>query len=129
MPLKSRDVVPASIGITTTAMSELLTTEATEETDRHLRRQLRFSIAISASRCLLTYVVLPLLSPIIQPALGSEPTLGIPLSVTALFFDARAIRSIRRSDHRWRLELIVGYLLLMGGIAALLAHNLWSIAR
>jgi len=97
--------------------------------DPHLRKQLRFSIAISATRCLLTYLVLPVLSPLVQPALAHSPRIFIPFSVAALFFDARAIRIVFRSDHRWRWKIICGYTLLIIGITALIAHDIWQLAH
>jgi hypothetical protein len=97
--------------------------------DRHLHKQVRFSIVISGSRCLLSYVVIPVLSPLVQPTLGHDPSMVIPLSVVALFFDARAIRSFWRSDHRWRRMVIAGYVLLIAGIALLLAHDIWRLAQ
>lgn len=94
-----------------------------------LHKQLRLSIVISAARCLLTYVVVPILSPLIQPTFGRHPGIATALSVTALVFDARAVRRAWRSDHRWRLQIVVGYGLLMLGIAGLLAHDVWQLVQ
>jgi hypothetical protein len=105
-----------------------LTTQAPTQADRHLRKQLRFSIAISAVRCLFTYVVVPVLAPLLAPSFGHDPRVAIPLSVTALVFDGRAVRSVWRSDHRWRWKIIAGYVLLMAGISALLAVDFWRLA-
>ena len=95
---------------------------------RCLHRQLRFSVVVSASRCMLSYVVIPALSPLVQPTVGHDPWATFPLSVVALFCDVRAIRSVWRSDHRWRRVVIAGYLVLIAGIAVLLAHDIWSLA-
>lgn len=60
------------------------------------------SIAISATRCLLTYVLIPLLGPIVGLSGAIGPWLGIALSavsVTAIFF---ATRRFFAADHKWR---------------------------
>jgi hypothetical protein len=111
------------------AEGALLATQAPARSSSQLHKQIRFSIAISAARCLLTYVVLPILSPLIQPAVGHSPRIAIPLSVVALLFDARAIRSVWLSDHRWRLQVIAGYGLLIVGIAGLLGHDIWHLTQ
>lgn len=107
----------------------LLTTQAPARRERDLHQQLRFSIAISAARCLLTYVALPILSPVVQPALGHSPGIASASSVIALIFDVRAIRSVWRSDHRWRLQIIAGYALLVVGIAYLLGQDIWRLVQ
>jgi hypothetical protein len=89
----------------------------------------RSSIVISASRCLLSYVVIPVLSPFVQPTFGYDPYATVPLSVVALLFDLRAVRSVWRSNYRWRRMVIVGYVLLVAGIAVLLAHDIWRLAQ
>jgi hypothetical protein len=97
--------------------------------NRRLHQQVRVSIVISAARCLFCYIVVPVLSRLVQPTLGHNPRIVIPLSLAALFFDARAIRSFSRSDHRWRWKIIAAYGLLMLGIIILLAHDTWRLAQ
>jgi hypothetical protein len=103
--------------------------QARTPTDTHLHKQIQFSIALSATRCLLTYVVVPVLSPLLGPELSHNPRIAIPLSVTALVFDGRAVRSVGRSEHRWRWKIVTAYALLIVGIVALLAHDFWYMAR
>jgi hypothetical protein len=60
------------------------------------------SIAISATRCLLTYIALPLLAPIVDLSRGVGPALGLLLSavsMVAIFFAARRFFA---ADHKWR---------------------------
>jgi hypothetical protein len=106
----------------------LVTTQGATRTDRDVHKQLRFSIAISAARCMLTYVVVPLLSPLLQPTVGHNPRVVIPLSVTALVFDGRAVRGVWRSELRWRWRIVAAYALLMAGIAALITIDIWHLA-
>lgn len=84
------------------------------------------SIALSAARCLATYVILPVVTPLIGPSTSTGPEIGIPLSVLALIFQVRALRRFWLADHRWRWKMTVFYGLLMVLVTALLA---WDIAR
>ena len=130
MTAETPQAVPVPVAALPTSAGEpLIATRAPIRSDRQLHKQMRFSIAISAARCLLTYVVVPILSPLIEPAIGHSPGIAIPLSVTALYFDGRAIRNVWRSDHRWRLTIIAMYGLLMAGIIGLLAHDIWALTQ
>jgi hypothetical protein len=60
------------------------------------------SMAISATRCLLTYVVFPFVLPAVGFATGVGPILGIVIGVTALVCDVFAVRRFFAVDHRWR---------------------------
>ena len=75
------------------------------------------SLLISTVRCLLTYVLLPLLKPVIDLSGGVGPVLGLVIgavSATAIIF---SMRRFWRADHKWRW----GYTILGGGILILLA--------
>ena len=86
------------------------------------------SIALSALRCLLTYIILPILSPLIGAATSVGPGIGIPLAVVALLFDYRGIRRFWLADHRWRWQMTGIYLVVMAFVLALLVGNLVSVA-
>ena len=60
------------------------------------------SMAISALRCTLTYVVFPILIPLIGFTAGVGPALGILIGVTAIGCDVFTIRRFFAVDHRWR---------------------------
>jgi hypothetical protein len=74
MPAEAPGTVPFPVA-TVAAQAEVATlaTPAPIRTDQGLHKQLRFSIAISAARCVFTYVVVPVLSPLLQPALARDP--------------------------------------------------------
>lgn len=105
-----------------------------QQTDRLMRRFLRLdpasgkasasgattvfgrSVFISAVRCLLSYVVLPLLAPTLHFSNGIGPVVGLVLtavSLTAMYF---AMRRFFAADHRMRWQ----YAALAGGISVLL---------
>lgn len=85
------------------------------------------SIVISALRCLLTYIILPVFAPLIGKASGVGPAVGIPLAVVALYFDVRGIRRFWLANHRWRWAMTGVYALVMAFVLALLAGNIADI--
>jgi hypothetical protein len=66
------------------------------------QRAFSTSILVSATRCLLTYIVLPFLAPVLGLAAGVGPALGIPIGVVAIGFNVLTIRRFWAADHRWR---------------------------
>lgn len=70
------------------------------ESDTH--RIFGVSIFLSATRCLLSYIVLPILLPFLGLAKGVGPWLGIPIGVLALYFDFLGIRRFWLADHHQR---------------------------
>jgi hypothetical protein len=60
------------------------------------------SILVSATRCVLTYIVLPFVAPILGLAAGVGPAIGIVISAVAIVFNVMSIRRFWRADHRWR---------------------------
>jgi hypothetical protein len=75
------------------------------------------SIAVSTVRCLLTYVVLPLLKPVVDLTGGVGPALGLFLSAVSAIAIVASMRRFWRADHRWRWA----YTVIGGGILVLLA--------
>jgi hypothetical protein len=92
--------------------------------DDQAHRLFSLSIAISAARCLLSYIVLPVLVPLAGPVAGTGPALGIPLGVLALVFDVRAVRRFWMAEHRWRRPITGIYVVVMAMVAALLIHDI-----
>lgn len=78
------------------------------------------SIAISAARCLLTYVLLPLLGPVLGLSGALGPILGITLSLVSMVAIVAATRRFFAADHKWRW----GYTFIGGGIFVLVAVQL-----
>lgn len=82
------------------------------------------SIAISAARCLLTYIVVPIAAPFIGVGVADNPGVGIPLSVVALVFDVRAVRQFWLADHRWKWHMTAVYCVVIAMVTGLLVHDL-----
>jgi hypothetical protein len=74
------------------------------------------SIAISASRCLLTYVLIPLLGPVVGLTGSVGPVLGLALGAVSMVAIVASMRRFFAADHRFRW----GYAAVGGGIFVLL---------
>jgi hypothetical protein len=60
------------------------------------------SILISATRCTITYVLLPILGPAVGLAGVAGPILGLVLSAVSIVAIVYAARRFFDGDHRWR---------------------------
>ena len=78
------------------------------------------SITISALRCLITYLLLPLVAPIFGAATGAAPALGVPISIVALVFDVRGVRRFWLADHKYRWAMTWVYLAVMAMVTTFL---------
>ncbi|MGH9063520.1 MAG: hypothetical protein ACRD0L_06045 [Acidimicrobiales bacterium] len=78
------------------------------------------SILLSALRCLLSYVALPIVTPLVGVTAGVGPVIGIPIAVVALVFDVKGTRRFWLADHRWRWGVTVIYVIVMAMVTALL---------
>lgn len=68
------------------------------------------SVLLSATRCLLSYIVFPIVLPALGLARGVGPWIGIPVGLLALWFDALGVRRFWMADHRqkWLFTAIYG---------------------
>ena len=82
------------------------------------------AMGLSALRCLLSYVVFPIVTPLVGAATDVGPAIGIPIAVVALFFDVMGIRRFWLAGHRWRWAMTVIYLLVMSLVASLLVGDI-----
>jgi hypothetical protein len=86
------------------------------------------AMLISATRCLLGYVIFPILAPALGAAAGFTPIVGIPLGLVALFFDVKGMRRFFVADHKWRWPISAIYLGVMVLVVILLVHDLSHLA-
>src|SRR5579863_2357909 len=70
--------------------------------DDDAHRLFSASIVLSGLRCLLGYVVFPIVLPAIGAAAAVGPAVGLPVGIVALAFDVTGIRRFWLADHRWR---------------------------
>jgi hypothetical protein len=66
------------------------------------RRAFSTSMLVSATRCLLTYIVLPFVAPVFGIAADVGPGLGITIGLVAVGSNVLTIRRFHRAHHRWR---------------------------
>jgi hypothetical protein len=94
-------------------------------TDAAAQRLFSTSILISATRCLLSYIVFPFAG----LASGSlAPGIGIPVALVALWFDARGIRRFWLADHKYRWAITWLYVAVMILVTILLVQNIVQLA-
>ena len=60
------------------------------------------SVWISAARCLLTYILLPVLGPIVGFSGRVGPVLGLAVGTVSMVAIVFSIRRFFAADHRWR---------------------------
>lgn len=67
------------------------------------RRALRTSILVTATRCLLMYIVLPFVLPAIGVATDAAPAIVLPVNALAMVMITMSVRRFWRADHpkRW----------------------------
>jgi hypothetical protein len=78
--------------------------------DASAHRIFSASILVSALRCLLSYVVFPILMPLTGFASGVGPAVGLPIGIVALVFDVRGIRRFWLANHRLRWQITALYI-------------------
>lgn len=82
------------------------------------------SMALSALRCLLSYVVFPIVTPLVGAAASVGPAIGLPIAVLALVFDVMGIRRFWLAGHRLRWAMTGIYLLVMALVTTLLVGDI-----
>ncbi|HXY43388.1 MAG TPA: hypothetical protein VEH29_04315 [Acidimicrobiales bacterium] len=95
----------------------------TRQANEAAHRLFSTSILLSATRCLLGYVIFPIAAPALGAAAGFTPIIGIPLGLVALVFDVRGIRRFFVADHRWRWPITGLYLAVMVLVVILLVRD------
>ncbi len=98
-----------------------------DESETH--RIFSASIFLSALRCLVSYVVLPVLLPVVGVARGVGPAIGIPIGLLALTFDYLGIRRFWLADHHRRWAFTALYAVVGGMVLALLIVDVFDAVR
>lgn len=87
-------------------------------------RLFNVSITLSAVRCLLSYVFLPVVLPAVGGVASVPPGVGLPIGVLALVFDVLALRRFWASRHRWRWAVTGIYVCVIALVSALLVGDI-----
>ena len=97
-------------------MRRLLRLPPGDDPGRDAEKAFGTSLLISTVRCLLTYVLLPILKPVIDLSGGVGPILGLVIGAVSATAIVYSMRRFWRANHRGRW----GYTVLGGGILVLL---------
>lgn len=81
------------------------------------------SMAISAVRCTLTYVVFPFVLPALSFATGVGPILGILIGSIAIVCDVFTVRRLFEVDHKWRWHFSAVAVAVIGLLSVLLVQD------
>lgn len=81
------------------------------------------SVALSGLRCLLTYVIFPILFPIFHALTNFAPYIGLFIGVFSLIFDLYGLRRFFKFNHRLRFLIGTIYLGIMILIVVLIAKD------
>ncbi len=87
------------------------------------------SILLSALRCLLSYIVFPIVTPLLGAAAGVGPAIGLPNGNAALVFDVRGIRRFWQANHRWRWPITALYGVVMVLVTVLVIGDIVDLLR
>lgn len=93
------------------------TSEATELVEAE--RAFSKSIAVSAIRCTLTYVLIPFVFPLVGWGTGAGPWIGLPIGIAAIIANVVSIRRFHRSDHKWKWHMTAINVAIIGLLAVL----------
>jgi hypothetical protein len=102
------------------------TQPAIRESETH--RIFSASIFLSALRCLLSYIVLPIVLPAIGLASSVGPAIGIPVGMLALVFDYLGIRRFWLANHHQRWMFSAIYAAVGGMVLALVIIDIVHLA-
>lgn len=79
---------------------------------------------ISGIRCTLTYVVFPWILPALGLVGGVGPAVGLVIGLVAIASNVASIRRFHRSGHKWRWQITLINVGVMGLLLILLAEDL-----
>jgi hypothetical protein len=87
------------------------------------------SMLISATRCTLTYVIFPIVIPLLGILKGVEAPLGIAIGSFAIVCDVFTIRRFFAADHKYRWWFSAIALSIIGLLFVLLAEDIVALFR
>jgi hypothetical protein len=94
------------------------------EQEAAARRAFSTSMLVSATRCLLTYIVLPFVAPIFGVATRVGPGVGIGIGVAAMGSNVLTIRRFHRARHKWRWAYTAIAVTVIGMLVVLMVQDI-----
>ena len=92
--------------------------------ERDVQRLFSASISVSAIRCLLSYVVFPIVAPTVGALTRLGAFVGIPIGIVALIYDVRAVRRFWLANHQYRWPFTAIYAIVIAMVLALFARDI-----
>jgi hypothetical protein len=92
-------------------------------TETSARKLAETSLLVSTVRCLLTYIVLPFVLPIIHVGAGVTPVIGLVLGTVAIVANVASVRRFWAADHRYRWHYTALATLIVAMLAWLVVHD------
>jgi hypothetical protein len=96
-------------------------------TEASANKAFQTSMLISATRCTLTYIVFPIVIPLLGILKGVEAPLGIAIGTFAIVCDTFTIRRFFAADHKYRWYFSAIALSIIGLLFVLLAEDIWAL--
>jgi hypothetical protein len=91
------------------------------------QRAFSVSILVSATRCILTYLVLPFILPIVGFAANVGPWLGVPIAAAAIVCNFLTVRRFWAADHKYRWAYTFLALAIVSFLIVLMVRDLANI--
>ena len=92
-------------------------------TETSARKLAETSLLVSTVRCLLTYIVLPFVLPIVHVGAGVTPVIGIVLGTVAIVANVASVRRFFAADHRYRWHYTALATLIVAMLVWLIVHD------
>ena len=103
--------------------------DQTQPTSMDATRGFSRSILVSAVRCLLTYIVLPFVAPLVNLAPGVGPVIGLIVGTIAIASNVFSIRRFWLADHRWKRQVTVLHMAVIGLLVVLVSLDIVELLR
>lgn len=97
--------------------------DAPKATEASARQLVEKSLLISMVRCLLTYIVLPFVIPVMGIAAGVTPLVGVVVGLVAIAANVASVRRFWRAEHRYRWYYLVLASVIVGALVWLIAAD------
>ena len=93
-------------------------------TETSARKLAETSLLVSTVRCLLTYIVLPFVLPIVHVGAGVTPVIGLVLGTVAIAANVASVRRFWAADHRYRWHYTALASVIVAMLLWLVVHDL-----
>ncbi len=100
--------------------------EGKTSTAQEARSAFQKSIAITACRCIVMYLVLPFVLPVVGLASGAGPAIGLIIGTLAIISIIYSIRRFWRADHSKRWHYTVFATVIIGSLIYLSVQDIIS---